>query len=81
MCILINENPFTFKNLQSMALENNLNEISIGMSNDYVQAINFNPTYIRFQYFLVKKLKQEIIIHTILKTNRNRANIKKCFEI
>ena len=57
MCIPpINENPnLHFKNLQSMALENNLNEISIGMSNDYVQAINFNPTYIRLGTILLVK--------------------------
>ena len=49
MCIPpINENPkLHFKKLQFLARENNLNELSIGMSGDYLDALEFNPSYIR----------------------------------
>ena len=49
MCIPpIDENPKThFKLLQTMSKENNINELSIGMSSDYSDAIEFNPAYIR----------------------------------
>ena len=49
MCIPpINENPkFHFKKLQLLAKENNLNKLSIGMSGDYLDALEFNPSYIR----------------------------------
>ena len=49
MCIPpINENPkLHFKKLQLLAKENNLNELSIGMSGDYLDALEFNPLYIR----------------------------------
>ena len=49
MCIPpINDDPgkhFSF--LKNLANENNLSQLSIGMSNDYQIALNFNPTYIR----------------------------------
>ncbi len=49
MCIPpIDENPHThFELLKKLANENNLKELSIGMSNDYEVAIKFNPSYIR----------------------------------
>ncbi len=49
MCIPpINENPKVhFKKLQLLARENNLNKLSIGMSGDYLDALEFNPSYIR----------------------------------
>ncbi len=49
MCIPpINDKPKThFKLLETLAKENNLKELSIGMSNDYIDAIEFNPAYIR----------------------------------
>ena len=49
MCIPpINDKPKThFKLIETLAKENNVNELSIGMSNDYSDAIEFNPTYIR----------------------------------
>ena len=49
MCIPpINEDPkFHFKKLQLLAKDNNLNELSIGMSGDYLDALDFNPSYIR----------------------------------
>lgn len=49
MCIPpIDDNPKThFKILQSLAFKNKLNKISIGMSGDYLDALEFNPTYIR----------------------------------
>lgn len=36
-----------FKKLAELAKENNLNELSMGMSNDYVNAINNGATFIR----------------------------------
>tara|TARA_X000000950_G_scaffold124012_1_gene155426 strand:+ start:612 stop:1250 length:639 start_codon:yes stop_codon:yes gene_type:complete len=49
MCIPpINEDPkFHFNKLQLLAKDNNLNELSIGMSGDYLDALEFNPSYIR----------------------------------
>ena len=49
MCIPpINDPPEVhFRLLSDLANKNNLNELSIGMSGDYKEAINFNPTYIR----------------------------------
>ena len=36
-----------FKRLAELAKENNLNELSMGMSNDYESAINNGATFIR----------------------------------
>lgn len=49
MCIPpIEDDPkIHFSLLKKLAVENNLNKLSIGMSGDYEQAIKFNPTYIR----------------------------------
>ncbi|MDC2992109.1 YggS family pyridoxal phosphate-dependent enzyme [Pelagibacteraceae bacterium] len=49
MCIPpIDEPPkIHFKILKKLATDNNLNDLSIGMSNDYDEALNFNPKYIR----------------------------------
>ena len=49
MCIPpIDEDPkIHFKLLKSLNENNKLAELSIGMSNDYLDAIQFNPTYIR----------------------------------
>tara|TARA_B100000575_G_C22904845_1_gene525772 strand:- start:137 stop:775 length:639 start_codon:yes stop_codon:yes gene_type:complete len=49
MCIPpFNEEPKEhFKLLQELAKKNNLEKLSIGMSGDYKEAINFNPSYIR----------------------------------
>lgn len=49
MCIpSINENPnYSFSQLKKIADKNNLNELSIGMSNDYLIAIKYGSTYIR----------------------------------
>ena len=49
MCIPpINEDPtFHFNKLKLLAKENKIDELSIGMSDDYKQALQFNPTYIR----------------------------------
>jgi pyridoxal phosphate enzyme (YggS family) len=49
MCIPpIAEDPdHYFKNLAKLAIENNLSELSMGMSVDYKQAINYGATYIR----------------------------------
>ena len=35
--------------------ENQINELSIGMSNDYEEALRFNPTYIRLGTILFGK--------------------------
>ncbi len=49
MCIPpINEEPtYHFSKLKNLANENKINELSIGMSNDYEKALQFDPTYIR----------------------------------
>ena len=49
MCIPpINDIPKNhFEALRQLANKNNLKELSIGMSNDYMQALSFNPRYIR----------------------------------
>ena len=57
MCIPpIDQNPhYHFKTLKKLAIDNNLSEISIGMSNDYEAALDFNPTYIRLGTILFGK--------------------------
>ena len=49
MCIppLKGDPSVHFKKLAELAKENNLNELSMGMSNDYVNAINNGATFIR----------------------------------
>ncbi len=49
MCIPpVNLDPIPFfKKMQELKLINNLNELSMGMSVDYKQAINYGATYIR----------------------------------
>ena len=49
MCIPpINEKPSEhFELLQSLATQNKLKELSIGMSSDYIDALDYNPSYIR----------------------------------
>ncbi len=49
MCIPpINDIPKNhFETLRQLANKNNLKELSIGMSNDYIEALSFNPRYIR----------------------------------
>jgi pyridoxal phosphate enzyme (YggS family) len=49
MCIPpfnLDPNPF-FKKMQDLKIINNLNELSMGMSSDYKQALNYGATYIR----------------------------------
>jgi len=57
MCIPpFNEDPiYHFSKLKSLAVENNINELSIGMSDDYMKALPFNPTYIRLGTILFGK--------------------------
>ena len=57
MCIPpIDEDPtYHFKKLRSLANENNISELSIGMSDDYEKALQFNPTYIRLGTILFGK--------------------------
>ena len=49
MCIPpINEKASShFKMLKTLAEKNHINQLSIGMSADYEEALLFNPTYIR----------------------------------
>ena len=49
MCIPpIDDKPdIHFKILKSLALKNNLNKLSIGMSGDFEKALEFSPSYIR----------------------------------
>ena len=57
MCIPpIEEDPtYHFTKLKFLADENRVNELSIGMSNDYEKALQFNPTYIRLGTILFGK--------------------------
>ena len=57
MCIPpIDEEPsYHFSKLKILANENNINELSIGMSNDYEKALQFDPTYIRLGTILFGK--------------------------
>ena len=57
MCIPpIDEDPsYHFSKLKTLANENNINQLSIGMSNDYEKALQFDPTYIRLGTILFGK--------------------------
>ena len=59
MCIPpIEENSkFHFTLLQKIARENNIDQLSIGMSSDYVEGIMLNATYIRLGTILFGKRK------------------------
>lgn len=49
MCIPpinLDPHPF-FEKMQQLKIDNNLSELSMGMSSDYKQALNFGSTYIR----------------------------------
>ena len=46
---------YHFKKLKLLANDNNINELSIGMSDDYDKALQFNPTYIRLGTILFGK--------------------------
>ena len=49
MCIppINDSSVFYFKKLKELALENNLQELSMGMSNDYIHAIECGSTFVR----------------------------------
>ena len=36
-----------FSDMKKLLIENKLNELSMGMSNDYLKALNFNSTFLR----------------------------------
>ena len=57
MCIPpIDEEPsHHFSKLKILAIENKINELSIGMSDDYEKALEFDPTYIRLGTILFGK--------------------------
>ena len=57
MCIPpIDEEPsHHFSKLKILAIENKINELSIGMSDDYEKALAFDPTYIRLGTILFGK--------------------------
>ena len=59
MCIPpIEENPkLHFMLLKKIARENNINQLSMGMSSDYVEAIMLNATYIRLGTILFGERK------------------------
>ena len=71
MCIPpINDDPkIHFRFLKNLLLENNLNELSIGMSSDYDKALSFNPTYIRLgTIFFGNRNETKNIIYIVQKT-------------
>ena len=57
MCIPpIDEDPkYHFNQLQALANQNGIKELSIGMSGDYQKALEFNPSYIRLGTILFGK--------------------------
>ena len=57
MCIPpIDDDPvYHFNKLKLLASDNKINELSIGMSDDYEIALQFNPTYIRLGTILFGK--------------------------
>ena len=57
MCIPpIDDDPaYHFNKLQILANENKIDELSIGMSDDYEKALQFNPSYIRLGTILFGK--------------------------
>ena len=59
MCIPpVDEDPIShFAKLKTLAKDNNLDQLSIGMSGDYEKALQFNPTYIRLGTILFGKRK------------------------
>ena len=59
MCIPpIEEDPmYHFNKLKILANENKIDKLSIGMSDDYEKALQFNPTYIRLGTILFGKRK------------------------
>ena len=60
MCIPpVNENPNDhFSILEEHAKKNNLSQLSMGMSSDYIEAIKHNATYIRIGTSLFGERKQ-----------------------
>ncbi len=59
MCIPpIDQDPIShFTKLKNLANENNISQLSIGMSDDYEKALQFDPTYIRLGTILFGKRK------------------------
>ena len=59
MCIppIIDPPREHFEILKNLADKNNLSELSIGMSNDYMDALKFNPRYLRLGTILFGKRK------------------------
>ena len=56
-----------FEILTKLAKQNNLKQLSIGMSGDYLQAIKFNPTYIRLGTILFGERNwARILIFTLI---------------
>ena len=57
MCIppIDGDPSYYFSKLKILASENNINQLSIGMSNDYEKALQFDPTYIRLGTILFGK--------------------------
>ena len=57
MCIppVYDDPTYHFSKLKLLADENEISELSIGMSNDYKMALQFNPTYIRLGTILFGK--------------------------
>ena len=57
MCIPpIDDDPtYHFHKLKLLANENKIDELSIGMSDDYEKALRFKPTYIRLGTILFGK--------------------------
>jgi len=59
MCMppLAESSKLYFELLQKIAIENNINQLSMGMSNDYVEAVILNATYLRLGTILFGERK------------------------
>ena len=57
MCIppVADDPKYHFSQLQNLAKENSITNLSIGMSGDYKEALPFKPTYIRLGTILFGK--------------------------
>ena len=49
MCLPPNDSKseLYFSDMKKLLIENKLNELSMGMSNDYLKALDFNSTFLR----------------------------------
>ena len=79
MCIppLDGDTNFYFNKMLELKKKHSLNELSMGMSSDYLEAINFEASYIRIGSSIFGKRYQIILILVFIFINLTK--IKKSF--